>query len=78
MTGELVLPLEEPMASTAFTTSMPFDTLPNTTCLPSNQEVTTVHRKNCTERERKINAPNTKNKERMFYTVLVLVKGREL
>lgn len=22
-------------------------TFPNTTCLPSNQEVTTVHRKNC-------------------------------
>lgn len=25
-------------------------TFPNTTCLPSNQEVTTVHRKNCAKR----------------------------
>lgn len=46
-TGELVLPLLDPTDSIAFTTCMPFVTLPNTTCLPSSHEVATVHRKNC-------------------------------
>ena len=43
----LVLPLDDPTASIAFTTSMPLTTLPNTTCFPSNQAVLAVQRKNC-------------------------------
>jgi hypothetical protein len=38
-TSARVRPLGEPTASTAFTTSIPFVTFPNTTCLPSNQGV---------------------------------------
>jgi hypothetical protein len=36
MTGAEVLPLWLPTRSTAFTTSMPLTTRPNTTCLPSS------------------------------------------
>lgn len=43
----LVLPLDDPTASMAFTTSIPLTTLPNTTCLPSSQAVLAVQRKNC-------------------------------
>ena len=32
---------------TFFTTSMPSTTDPNTQCLPSNQDVFAVHKKNC-------------------------------
>merc|ERR1712085_142517 len=46
-TGFEVFPLCEPTASTALTTSMPPVTDPKTTCLPSNQSVFTVQRKNC-------------------------------
>lgn len=45
-TGELVLPLDDPTASMACTTSMPLMTEPNTTCFPSNHDVCAVHRKN--------------------------------
>lgn len=41
-----VLPLLDPTFSTAFTTSIPSTTCPNTTCLPSSHGVGTVHRKN--------------------------------
>merc|ERR1712183_1101390 len=46
-TGLAVLPDCEPTPSIFFTTSMPSTTLPKTTCLPSNQAVFTVHKKNC-------------------------------
>ena len=42
----LGVPLCEPIASTALTTSMPSITWPKTTCLPSSHEVLTVQRKN--------------------------------
>jgi hypothetical protein len=42
-----VVPEREPAASIFFTTSRPSTTLPNTTCLPSSQGVTTVVMKNC-------------------------------
>ena len=45
-TGLAVLPDWEPTASIFFTTSMPSTTAPNTTCLPSNHWVFTVHKKN--------------------------------
>jgi len=43
----LVAPELLPMASMAFTTSMPEVTCPNTTCFPSSQLVTAVVMKNC-------------------------------
>ena len=46
MTGCLVVPLWEPTPSIFFTTSIPSVTEPKTTCLPSNQAVLTVQRKN--------------------------------
>ena len=42
-----VAPLWLPTASIAFTTSMPFVTLPNTQCFPFNHDVSAVHKKNC-------------------------------
>lgn len=42
-----VLPDWDPKDSTFFTTSMPSTTDPNTQCLPSNQDVFAVHKKNC-------------------------------
>ncbi len=41
-----VLPLEEPTASIAVTTSRPSITFPKTICFPSSQEVTAVVMKN--------------------------------
>merc|ERR1712113_1050079 len=46
-TGLAVFPDWEPTASIFLTTSMPSDTAPKTTCLPSSQAVLTVQRKNC-------------------------------
>ena len=43
-----VLPPAEPSFSTALTVSMPSTTSPNTTCLPSSHDVTTVVMKTCT------------------------------
>lgn len=40
-------PESVPTFSTALTTSMPLTTSPNTTCLPSSHEVTSVVMKNC-------------------------------
>ena len=42
-----VLPLDDPTASIFRTTSYPFTTCPNTTCLPSRCGVSEVQRKNC-------------------------------
>lgn len=42
----LGLPCPDPTASTFFTTSLPAETLPKTTCLPSSQEVSAVVMKN--------------------------------
>ena len=42
-----VAPDCEPTASTFLTTSMPSTTEPKTVCLPSNQAVSAVHKKNC-------------------------------
>ena len=42
-----VRPVRLPTASIFFTTSMPWTTLPKTTCLPSSQGVATVVIKNC-------------------------------
>merc|ERR1719502_1416162 len=47
LTSLLVLPSDEPKLSIFLTTSYPFTTLPNTTCLPSSHAVLAVHRKNC-------------------------------
>lgn len=46
LTCSLGAPVLEPRASICFTTSMPALTLPKTTCLPSNQGVSTVVMKN--------------------------------
>merc|ERR1740124_447512 len=46
-TGTRVLPESLPTCSIAETTSIPEITLPNTTCFPSNQDVSAVHKKNC-------------------------------
>ena len=45
----LVFPDEEPRLSICFTISIPFVTLPNTTCFPSNHGVSAVVMKNCRE-----------------------------
>ncbi len=42
----LVLPEGDPSFSSSCTTSMPSTTLPNTTCFPSSQGQSTVHKKN--------------------------------
>ncbi len=42
----LGVPCPDPWASTFFTTSLPSETLPKTTCRPSSQEVSTVVMKN--------------------------------
>lgn len=46
-TAFAVLPEEDPTFSTAFTTSIPSTTLPNTTCFPSSHSVLSVQMKNC-------------------------------
>jgi len=46
-TGTRVLPCSLPTCSIAATTSIPDTTFPKTTCLPSNQGVSAVQRKNC-------------------------------
>ena len=46
-TRDLGRPESEPAASIFLTTSMPSSTSPNTTCLPSSHDVTTVVMKNC-------------------------------
>ncbi len=47
VTGLTVLPVLDPWDSIALTTSIPFNTRPNTTCLPSSHGVLTVVMKNC-------------------------------
>lgn len=48
-----VFPEGEPMASMAWTMSMPSTTLPKTTCFPSSQGQSTVHKKNCNTKVQK-------------------------
>ena len=57
----LVLPLCEPRASTALTTSWPLTTSPKTTCLPSSHEVTMVVMKNCVRQSHHGNATNLRS-----------------